>query len=260
MFSLKDKRAYITGGSSGIGRAVAECFIANGAHVVIADIVDGTAVASEIGATYVGCNVAEEQNVADSLARAVELLGGDLDIVVLNAGVGDVGKSFEETDQQLLEKLTRINQWGVLYGLKHAPRNMNDGSCIIITSSMGGVISIPGTGVYSTGKRAIIAMAEMSALELGHRGIRVNAVCPGYVNTALGDTPEEKRMSELFTALGRHADPEEDIAPVYLFLGSDASRYITGQHIKVDGGMDLGPTAKLIQLATGSDAAPGKKL
>ena len=259
MFSLKAKKAYITGGSSGIGRAVAECFVANGAEVVIADIVDGTELSNEIGAKYVQCDVSDEQNVVDSLARAVELLGGHLDIVVLNAGVGDVGYTFEETEQEMLEKLTKINQWGVLYGLKHAPKNMNDGGSIISTSSMGGVICIPGTGVYSAGKRALISMAEMSALELGHRGIRVNTICPGYVNTSKGNTPEEIRMTEVFTALGRHAEPREDIAPVYLFLASDASRYITGQHFKVDGGMDLGPTTKLIQLATGSDAAPGKK-
>lgn len=259
MFNLKTKKAYITGGSSGIGRAVAECFIDNGAEVVIADIVDATDLLGETGAKYVHCDVSDEQNVADSLARAVELLGGRLDIVVLNAGVGDVGYTFEETEQEMLEKLTKINQWGVLYGLKHAPKNMNDGGSIISTSSMSGVICIPGTGVYSAGKRALISMAEMSALELGHRGIRVNTICPGYVNTSKGNTPEEIRMTELFTALGRHAEPIEDIAPVYLFLASDASCYITGQHFKVDGGMDLGPTTKLIQLATGSDAAPGKK-
>ena len=118
MFNLNHKRAYITGGSSGIGRAVAEVFIANGAQVVIADIVDGTAVANEIGAKYVQCNVSDEQSVADSMAGATELLEGKLDIVVLNAGVGDVGFSIEETEQALLEKLTKINQWGVLYGLK----------------------------------------------------------------------------------------------------------------------------------------------
>mgnify|MGYP003384566443 FL=1 len=259
MFNLNNKRAYITGGSSGIGRAVAEVFIANGAQVVIADIVDGTAVANEIGAKYVQCNVSDEQSVADSMSGATELLAGKLDIVVLNAGVGDVGFSIEDTEQALLEKLTKINQWGVLYGLKYAPKYINDGGSIISTSSMASVLNVPGSGVYSAGKRAILSMIEMAALELGERNIRVNAVCPGYVNTALGDSPEEQTFSEVFTALGRHAQPKEDVAPVYAFLASSASRYVTGQYIKVDGGMDLGPTKKLLELVTGSAASPGKK-
>jgi len=259
MSNLKNKRAYISGGSSGIGRAVAELFIEQGAQVVIADIVDGTSVANEIGAQYVHCNVADEQSVEDSFAKTCETLSGKLDIVVLNAGVGDVGFSLQETKFELLEKLTKINQWGVLYGLKHAPNYMNDGGSIINTSSMAAVLNIPGSGVYSAGKRAILSMTAMSALELGQRNIRVNAVCPGYVNTALGNSPEEQKFSEAFTAIGRHAEPKEDIAPVYAFLASNASRYMTGQTIKVDGGMDLGPTDKLLELVTGSANSPGKK-
>lgn len=259
MFNLKNKRAYITGGSSGIGRAVAELFIEQGAHVVIADINDGTGVANEIGAQYVPCNVADEQSVASSMLLATELLGAKLDIVVLNAGVGDVGFTIVETEFSLLEKLTKINQWGVFYGLKHAPQYIDNGGSIISTSSMASVLNVPGTGVYSAGKRAILSMTEMAALELGHRNIRVNAVCPGYVNTALGDSAEEQKFSEVFTAIGRHAEPKEDIAPVYVFLASSASRYVTGQYIKVDGGMDLGPTEKLLELVTGSAGSPGKK-
>lgn len=259
MGNLKNKNAYISGGSSGIGRAVAELFIEQGARVVIADIVDGTSVANEIGAQYVRCNVADEQSVDDSFAQSCELLNGKLDIVILNAGVGDVGYSLQETTFELLEKLTKINQWSVLYGLKHAPSYMNDGGSIINTSSMAAVLNIPGSGVYSAGKRAILSMTAMSALELGQRNIRVNAVCPGYVNTALGNSPEEQKFSEIFTAIGRHAEPKDDIAPVYAFLASNASRYITGQTIKVDGGMDLGPTEKLLELVTGSASSPGKK-
>lgn len=259
MFNLTNKRAYITGGSSGIGRAVSELFIAQGAQVIIADIVDGTSVANEIGAQYVRCNVADEQSVAESMLTATELLGGKLDIVVLNAGVGDVGFTIGQTESSLLEKLTKINQWSVFYGLKHAPDHINDGASIISTSSMASVLNVPGTGVYSAGKRAILSMTEMAALELGHRNIRVNAVCPGYVNTALGNSAEEQQFSEIFTAIGRHAEPKEDVAPVYVFLASDASRYVTGQYIKVDGGMDLGPTDKLLELVTGSAGSPGKK-
>ena len=255
MFNLAGKKAYVTGGSSGIGRAVVEIFIEHGAEVVIADIVDASAVAEEIGATAVLCNVADEASVAKSLELACATLGGKLDIVVLNAGVGDVGPSLADTEQSLIDKVTKINHWGVLYGLKHAPAAMNDGGSIISTSSMAAFISVPGSGVYSAGKRAVTSLTEMAALELGHRNIRVNCVCPGYTATALGSGEDGQKICEAFTALGRVATVD-DMSGVYLFLACEASRYMTGQALKVDGGWDCGPTDALLQLVTGSRAAP----
>jgi len=256
MFSLAGKRAFITGGTSGIGRAVAEAFVASGAAVVVADITDGNTVASEIGAHFVRVDVADETSVAKALQTAAGLCGGNFDIVVLNAGVGDVGATFEETEQTLIDKVTRINHWGVLYGLKHAPAYMNDGGSIISTSSMAAFINLPGSGVYSAGKRAVNSMTEMAALELGSRGIRVNCVCPGYTATALGSGEEGEKLCEAFTALGRVATVD-DMAGVYVFLASEASAYMTGQALKVDGGWDCGPTEKLLQLVTGDASAPG---
>ena len=252
MFSLAGKKAYITGGSSGIGRAVAEHYIAAGAQVVIADIVDATAIAEEIGASYVHVNVSDEESVASSLQQSVVHLGGKLDITVLNAGVGDVGPTFEETEQALLEKLTKINHWGVLYGLKYAPRHMNDGGSIISTSSMAAFINMVGSGVYSAGKRAVVSMTEMAALELGERGIRVNTICPGYIDTALGSGEEGAKLCKAFTALGRFGTTG-DVAGVFVFLASEASRYMTGQALKVDGGWSCGPTSQLLSLVIGGD-------
>jgi NAD(P)-dependent dehydrogenase (short-subunit alcohol dehydrogenase family) len=256
MFSLKNKNAFITGGSSGIGKGVAEAFVANGASVIVADIVDATSFAAKIGATYVEVDVADEQSVENAYVRAKNLLGGAIDIVVLNAGVGDVGSRFEQTDQALIEKVTRINHWGVLYGLKHAPAHIADNASIISTSSMAAFINVPGAGVYSAGKRAVNSMTEMAALELGTRGIRVNAVCPGYTATAMGSGDDSRKLCEAFTALGRVA-VVEDLVGVYLFLASDASRYMTGQSLKVDGGWHCGPTTRLLEIITGSAAAPG---
>ena len=255
MFSLNGKKAFVTGGSSGIGRGVAEALIKQGASVVIADIVDGTAVAREIGASFVTVNVAYEDSVSSALKEATKDLGGNLDIVVLNAGIGDVGPTFVETDQGLIEKVTRINHYGVLYGLKHAPPNMNNGGSIIATSSMAAFINVPGAGVYSAGKRAVNSMTEMAALELGTRGIRVNAVCPGYTATALGSGEEGQKLCEAFTALGRVATVN-DMTGIYVFLASDASSYMTGQALKVDGGWHCGPTEKLLEIVTGNAAAP----
>lgn len=256
MFSMAGKNAFVTGGASGIGRAVAEAFVSQGASVVIGDISDCGAIANEIGAQFVLVDVSDEDSVSSALQQSTELCGGQLDTVVLNAGVGDVGPTIEETDQALIQKVTAINHWGALYGLKHAPKFMNDGGSIISTSSMAAFISVPGSGVYSAGKRAVTSMTEMSALELGTRGIRVNCVCPGYTATALGSGEEGRKLCEAFTALGRVATVD-DMAGVYVFLASDASSYMTGQSLKVDGGWDCGPTEKLLELVTGDAAAPG---
>lgn len=256
MFSLDGKTAFITGGTSGIGKAAAEAFIARGARVVVADITDGAEIATLFGASFVRVDVSNEDSVAQALQESAALLGGKLDIVVLNAGVGDVGPTFEQTDQALIDKVTKINHYGVLYGLKHAPRHMNDRGSIIATSSMAAFINVPGAGVYSAGKRAVVSMTEMAALELGERGIRVNAVCPGYTATALGSGEEGQKLCEAFTALGRVATVD-DMAGVYVFLAADASRYMTGQALKVDGGWHCGPTSRLLQMVTGSGEAPG---
>jgi NAD(P)-dependent dehydrogenase (short-subunit alcohol dehydrogenase family) len=256
MFSLEGKRAFVTGGTSGIGLAVAASYVQQGATVVVADITEGSEVAERIGAQFVHVDVADESSVAAAMNEGTHLAGGLFDIVVLNAGVGDVGPTIEETDQALLEKVTKINHWGVLYGLKYAPQHLQDDGSIISTSSMAAFINIPGSGVYSAGKRAVTSMTEMAALELGQRGIRVNCVCPGYTATALGSGTEGQKLCEAFTALGRVATVD-DMAGVYVFLASDESRYMTGQSLKVDGGWHCGPTERLLELVTGDASAPG---
>ena len=255
-FSLEGRSAFVTGGTSGIGHAVAKSLAALGAKVVVADINDGGGSAVEMPGHYVHVDVSSEDSVSAALDAAVEACGSALDIVVLNAGIGDVGPTLELTDQALIDKVTRVNYFGVMYGLKHAPSRMNDGGSIIATSSMAAFLSLPGSGVYSSGKRAVTSLVEMSALELGSRGIRVNAVCPGYTATALGSGEEGQKICEAFTALGRVATVD-DMAGVFAFLASDASRYMTGQSLKVDGGWDCGPTERLLELVTGSAEAPG---
>jgi len=251
MFSLEDKAAFITGAAGGIGYAVAQRFTDAGARVAIADIVDGSKAAEKIGAHFITIDVSDEDSVSSALGEAASLVG-TLDIVVNNAGVGDVGPTFEETDQALLEKTTRINQFGVLYGLKHGPRHMNDGGSIINSSSLAAHINLPGNGVYSATKKAVVSMTETAALELGPRAIRVNAISPGYVDTAMGSGDEGRKLAEAFTALGRSATTD-DLIGVYHFLAADESCYITGQSIKVDGGWSCGPTGQLLAKIIGSD-------
>lgn len=255
MFDLAGKRGLITGGGSGIGKAVAEMFIEAGAKVAIADIVFPDSVAVHIGAQPIQCDVSDEQSVVEALKNARDILDGDLDFVILNAGVGDVGPAITEQSTALLEKVTRINYWGTVHGLKHAPAVMTDGGAIVSTSSMAAFINMPGSSAYSASKKAVVSLTEMSALELGSRGIRVNCVCPGYTETSMGSGDEGRQICEAFTALGRVATVD-DMKGVFYFLVSDASRYLTGQALKVDGGWSCGPTPNLLSIITGSTQAP----
>jgi len=251
MFSLKAKKAFVTGAAGGIGRAVAERFVQAGADVVITDIVDSQNVADEIGAQFLQVDVSSEDSVIEGLQQAGELLG-PLDIVVNNAGVGDVGFTLDETPQKILERITRINQWGVFYGLKHAPALMNDGGSIINTASLAALVKMPGSGAYSATKAAVVSMTKMAAIELGSRGIRVNAICPGYIDTALGSGDEGKVLSQQFTALGR-AGTTDDLAGVFHFLAAEESSYMTGHALVVDGGWSCGPSPQLLETILGTD-------
>jgi len=249
MFNLEGKKAYITGAADGIGRAVASRFCQAGAKVIITDITDARDVAEDMGARFLAVDVSDESRVAESLDQAENMIGR-LDIVVNNAGIGDVGQTFEESEQAIVARMTKINQWGVLYGLKHAPKHMNDGSSIINTASMAAFINIIATGVYSATKAAVVSMTAMSALELGARGIRVNAVCPGYIATALGSGEEGVALCEALTALGR-VGTTDDLVGIYHFLASDESSYLTGQALKVDGGWSGGPSSAVLEKILG---------
>ncbi len=250
MFSLKGKHAFITGAAGGIGLAVAKRFRQAGARVTCADIGDGAAKAAAIGADFQRMDVGDETCVRDGLIDSGT--SKPIDILVLNAGIGDIGDEIANTSFDLLGRITRINYWGVLYGLKHGPPQMNDGGSIIITSSLAAVVNMPGSAAYSAAKRAILSLTEMAALELGDRGIRVNAICPSYVATALGSGDEGVTLAETFTPLGRLATTD-DLVGVYHFLASDESSYISGQSINVDGGWTCGPSKRLLGKVIGSD-------
>jgi NAD(P)-dependent dehydrogenase (short-subunit alcohol dehydrogenase family) len=251
LFSLSGKTAIVTGAAGGIGNAVAARLVQAGARVVVTDIADGNESARAIGAEFVHMDVGDESSVSDGFFRAATSLG-KLDIVVNNAGIGDVGTALIDSEQELIERITRINQWGVLYGLKHAPPLMNDGGSIINTSSLAAVMKMAGSGLYSASKAAVVSMSKMAALELGSRGIRVNAVCPGYIDTALGSGDEGKKISEAFTALGR-VGTTDDLVGVFHFLAADESSYITGQALIVDGGWTCGPSTQVLETVLGKD-------
>lgn len=247
-FSLSEKTALVTGGTSGIGKAVAAQFVAAGARVaIVGRRTDAEQIASEIGATYLKADVGQRVQVAAMLEEAEEMLG-PLDVVVLNAGIDPGHATIMDTDPVAFEKNLDVNLRHVFWGLKHAPPHIREGGSIIITSSTTAVTKVPTIGHYAAIKEAAVSLAKTAALELGERGIRVNAVLPGTTLSEM--TPPdhwEIEVMKTMLPLGRHAIAEEDIVGLYQFLASDASRYLTGQAIAVDGGMTAGLSYGLLR-------------
>ena len=240
MFSLEGKTAFVTGGTAGIGRAVAARFVTANADVVIVGRRDGAEIAREIGATFIRADVAVEEQVAAALAEAAQRLGR-LDIVVNNAGIDTGEHLITETETEVLERGWAVNFAGVWYGHKYAPRFMRDGGSIINTASYLASISAPGYGGYAAAKAGVVSLTKTAALELAPRRIRVNCVAPGTVLSEMTplDHPEVELMKVL-CPLQRVAVPEQDLAGLYHFLAANESAYITGQLIPVDGGLSAG--------------------
>ena len=238
-FSLKDKGALISGGTDGIGLAVAKRYAKAGAQVIIAGRRDGDEIAEGFSASFIRCDVSvEEQQIA--MFEEAERRLGKLDIIVNNAGLASGGATLDQSDTKKFDQSYDVMQKGVYFGLKYGPGHMKDGGSIINTSSVAGVMGIYGYGLYSMTKAAVINLTRTSAIELGPRGIRVNAVCPGTVKTAMvPDGDPEIAVVKTMAPLGRIA-MTADIEGIYHFLAADESRYITGQAIMVDGGVSAG--------------------
>jgi len=244
LHSLKGKTALITGGTSGIGLAVARNFVENGASVTITGRRDsGAQIASEIGANFVRCDATDEQQVADCFS-AVEASDGKIDVLVVNAGTADDEGSIEEFPTDSMKHLIDVNLGGVFIGLKYGPRHMNDGGSIITTGSVAGAgTTNAGAGVYAASKAGVAYLTRTCALEVADRGIRANTICPALIAgtgmmTDDDGGPEAKLLSQL-TAFGRMGRQDEVIG-AYNFLASSASTFITGQELRVDGGMTAG--------------------
>ena len=248
-FDLTDKVAFITGGASGIGLAVARRFCSAGARVVIADRQDGQEIAQQTGARYQALDVSD----GEAMNRALEMTvaqEGKIDILVNNAGInGADGMLLEECDDDLTRKLFEVNTFGVYYGLKYGPRHMNDGGSIINTASLAASYVFPGSGPYSASKAAVANLTTMASSELAQRQIRVNAVAPSFIRTplAMDDIELFEKIGERATNALRIAEPEE-VAAVFHFLASDDAAYINGQVINVDGGMSIGLTQAMVEL------------
>lgn len=251
---LEDRVCLITGGAAGIGRATAEKFIEEGATVVICDVdqESGRATAEALGdkATYYRVNVAGRQEVQSWIDDVVQTQGR-IDVLVNNAGVlrdnqlvkvkdGEVVKQMPEEDFDLV---VSVNLKGVFNCAQAvAPVMINQGSGVILNaSSIVGLDGNFGQTNYVATKAGVIGMTKVWARELGRYGIRVNVVAPGFTLTEMVSRMPDKILDGMRsrTPLGRLGQPE-DIANAYAFLASDAASFITGEVLRVDGGIVVG--------------------
>lgn len=239
-FSLAEKVCVITGGTSGIGRAVAKRFAASGAHVAIVGRRATAELARELNAAlFIRADCSTEAGVEEAMQTTFDKLG-PLDVIVNNAGLENTGPFIADATDEELHRVFALNTFGVFYGLKHGQKHARDGASIINTSSLAALTALPGYGQYSASKAAVVSLTQTAAIELAPRLIRVNAVCPGSVYTEM--MPEghpEAKMAALVAPL-RRVGTTDDMVGLYHFLAASESAYLTGQAIAIDGGISAG--------------------
>jgi 2-keto-3-deoxy-L-fuconate dehydrogenase len=249
---LRNKTAIVTGGGSGIGRAIAERFAEAGARVAVLDVTpDGAREAVqriEAGggrALFVQCDVSRQASVDDAFARALDGLGSPLDVLVNSAGIAHVG-TVETTSEEDFDRLYAVNVKGVYNCLRAGVTLMkNHGGTILNIASIAASVGLPDRFAYSMTKGAVLTMTYSVARDYVNQGIRCNCVSPARIHTPFVDGFLAKnypgREHEMFEKLsrtqpiGRMGAPDE-VAAVALFLCSDAAAFITGSNYPVDGG------------------------
>jgi 3alpha(or 20beta)-hydroxysteroid dehydrogenase len=254
MGQLDGKVALISGGARGMGESHARLFAAEGAKVVIGDVLtaEGAAVAKDLGeaAIFVELDVTSEEGWKNAVETTLAQFGR-LDVLVNNAGVA-CSCPIEETSLELYRRVTEINQTGVFLGMREviAPMVAAGGGSIINISSIDGLIGMANVLPYVASKFAVTGMTKTAALELGGRNIRVNSIHPGYIETPMSssvgvgdDNPEMADFFKQYVAsrvpAGRIGQ-SSDISNLALFLASDASSYCNGSQFVSDGGMIAG--------------------
>ena len=242
---LAGKKAFITGGNSGIGLATARLFIAEGARVAITGRSKETldAAALELGPSLLAlqADIHDPSSIERAMAAAVKAFG-NLDVVFANAGIGG-GTPLGQTELARFEDILRTNVSGVFFTVQSALRHLNERASIILNGSVHGVLGIPGYSAYAASKGAVRSMTRVLASELAARGIRVNQVTPGATRTPIWGPSARQAgsMEALEEALAAgiplgHMSEAEDVARAALFLASDDSSSITAEEIVVDGG------------------------
>lgn len=241
MGELDGKIAVITGAGSGMGRASAKVFVREGAKVLAADITGREEeTASELGDAVVPfrCDVSKEPDVEAMFAAAIDAFGR-VDAVLNVAGIGH-GGMFADVTLDDYDRVLAVNLKGVLLGTKHGVKAMlpTGGGSIVNWSSIGGMNASVGTSIYSISKAGVISLTKSAAIEYGTKGIRANAICPGFIETEMSGGPGAgAKFPHLieWSALKRAGQPEE-VAELASFLASDRASLITGAIIPIDAG------------------------
>jgi NAD(P)-dependent dehydrogenase (short-subunit alcohol dehydrogenase family) len=249
MARLAGKVAIVTGGASGMGRATVMRFLTEGAKVVVADLnekngAETQAIAKASGhgdnVAFIRCDVANEADVAAAVLLA-ETRFSHLDIAYLNAGVGGAFGPIAETTVEDWDYTFAVLTRSVFLGIKHASQSIRKhgrGGAILVTASIAGMVGGAGSHAYSAAKAAVISLIENVAAELGPERIRVVGIAPGVISTPLVHRGRPEKYEKQFAQQPwpDRGEPEM-IADVASFLASDEARFITGETIKVDGGL-----------------------
>jgi NAD(P)-dependent dehydrogenase (short-subunit alcohol dehydrogenase family) len=247
---FEHKVAIVTGGSFGIGKATAIAFAKRGASVIIADWIRDDSALKEINgmgacAIFAPCDVSKPADVAAMVAQAINTFG-KIDFAINNAGVEGETSSTHECTEENWDRTIDINLKGVWLCMKHEiPHMLKQGKgAIVNVASIAGLIGFPGLPAYVVSKHGIVGLTKTAALEYARQGIRVNAVCPGVIKTAMVDrtTGKVKTVEKKFEDMepvGRMGQPEE-VAEAIVWLCSDAASFVTGQALGVDGGWVAG--------------------
>lgn len=263
---LAGKVAIITGAARGLGKGIAAMFVAEGAKVVLADVEEeaGKATAAELGgnARFFRTDVSQRDQMQALVDYTVAEFGA-LHAMVNNAGMNDnsYGRLIDDEFPRF-ELVMNVNILGTMLGTQIAARHMaaNGGGSVVNISSLGGLRAGFGLPVYRASKAAVQNFTQTAAIELGEHGIRVNAICPGNVPTAMGtfrDSPganaeKQRRIAEVIREVRLDVQPikregtTDDIANAALYFASDRGSYVTGQIIAVDGGAGAGDTKSLV--------------